>query len=111
VQPFLLPYTTSKFAVRGMAKAFAVELGEHKIRVNSVHPCAVQTPMGGGGVLGIIGEALEAHPNLAGMFTNILPLEQAEPRDIANTILFLASDESRFFTAHELAPDAGVTEY
>lgn len=41
VQPFLLPYTTSKFAVRGMAKAFAVELGEHKIRVNSVHPSAM----------------------------------------------------------------------
>jgi SDR family mycofactocin-dependent oxidoreductase len=111
VQPFLVPYTTSKFAVRGMAKAFAVELGEHNIRVNSVHPCAVQTPMAGGGVLGIIGEALEAHPGLAGMFTNILPLQQAEPVDIANTILFLASDESRFFTAHELAPDAGVTEY
>jgi SDR family mycofactocin-dependent oxidoreductase len=111
VQPFLVPYTTSKFAVRGMAKAFAVELGEHNIRVNSVHPCAVQTPMGGGGVLGIIGEALEAHPNLGGMFTNILPLEQAEPRDIANTVLFLASDESRFMTAHELSPDAGVTEY
>ena len=52
VQPFLVPYTTSKFAVRGMAKAFAVELGEHGIRVNSVHPCAVRTPMGGGDVLG-----------------------------------------------------------
>jgi NAD(P)-dependent dehydrogenase (short-subunit alcohol dehydrogenase family) len=111
VQPFLVPYTTSKFAVRGMAKAFAVELGEHNIRVNSVHPCAVQTPMGGGGVLGIIGEALEAHPQLGGMFTNILPLEQAQPVDIANTVLFLASDESKFFTAHELSPDAGVTEY
>jgi SDR family mycofactocin-dependent oxidoreductase len=111
VQPFLVPYTTSKFAVRGMAKAFAVELGEHNIRVNSVHPCAVQTDMGGGDVLGIIGEALEAHPGLGAMFTNILPLGQAEPRDISNTVLFLASDESRFFTAHELSPDAGVTEY
>lgn len=111
VQPFLVPYTTSKFAARGMAKAFAAELGEHRIRVNSVHPCAVQTPMGGGDVLGIIGEALEKHPNLGGMFTNVLPLEQAEPRDISDTVLFLASDESSFFTAHELSPDAGVTEY
>ena len=67
--------------------------------------------MGGGDVLGIIGEALEAHPNLGGMFTNVLPIGQAEPVDIANTVLFLASDESRFFTAHELSPDAGVTEY
>lgn len=111
VQPFLVAYCTSKFAVRGMAKAFAVELGEHKIRVNSVHPCAVQTPMAGGGVLGVIGDALEAHPQLGAMFNNILPHGQAEPIDIANTVLFLASDESRFYTAHELAPDAGVTEY
>ncbi|MFT4043293.1 MAG: mycofactocin-coupled SDR family oxidoreductase [Gordonia sp. (in: high G+C Gram-positive bacteria)] len=111
VQPFLVPYTTSKFAVRGMAKAFAVELGEYNIRVNSVHPCAVNTPMGGGDVLGIIGEALEQHPKLGGMFANILPVEQAQPSDITNTVLFLASDQSTFITAHELAPDAGVTEY
>ncbi|MEJ2867772.1 mycofactocin-coupled SDR family oxidoreductase [Actinomycetospora sp. OC33-EN08] len=111
VQPFLVPYTTSKFAVRGMAKAFAVELGEHHIRVNSVHPCATATPMADESVLGILGPALEAHPRLAGMFTNILPLEQAQPEDQTNAVLFLASDESRFVTAHELAADAGVTEY
>ena len=48
VQPFMVPYTTSKFAVRGMAKAFAAELGQHNIRVNSVHPTGVNTPMGSG---------------------------------------------------------------
>jgi SDR family mycofactocin-dependent oxidoreductase len=111
VQPFLIPYTTSKFAVRGMAKAFAVELGEHNVRVNSVHPSAVKTPMGSDAVLGIVGEALEAHPKLGGMFTNLLPVDQLEPSDITDTVLFLASDASRTMTAHELAPDAGVTEY
>ena len=111
VQPFLIPYTTSKFAVRGMAKAFAVELGEHNVRVNSVHPSAVKTPMGSNDVLAIVGEALEAHPKLGGMFTNLLPVEQLEPEDITDTVLFLASDASKTMTAHELAPDAGVTEY
>ena len=48
VQPFMVPYTTSKFAVRGIAKAFAAELGQHNIRVNSVHPTGVNTPMGSG---------------------------------------------------------------
>lgn len=111
VQPFLVPYTTSKFAVRGMAKAFAAELGEYGVRVNSVHPSAVRTPMGSSDVLAIVGEGLEAHPRLAGMFTNILPVEQLEPEDITGTVLFLASEESRSMTAHELVPDAGVTEY
>lgn len=111
VQPFLVHYTTSKFAVRGMAKAFAVELGEHNVRVNSVHPCAVDTPMASQVVMDSMAGSLERHPKLAGMFTNILPDDRAMPRDISNTVVFLASDESRFITAHELAPDGGVTEY
>lgn len=111
VQPFLVHYTTSKFAVRGMAKAFAAELGEHNIRVNSVHPCAVDTPMASQVVMDSMADSLERHPALAGMFTNILPVDRADPRDISNTVVFLASDESRFITAHELVPDAGVTEY
>ena len=45
------------------------------------------------------------------MSTDILPLQQPEPAGIANTVLFLASDGPRFFPAHELPPDAGVTEY
>ena len=46
VQPFMVPYTTSKFAVRGMAKAFAAELGKYGIRVNSVHPTGREHPDG-----------------------------------------------------------------
>jgi NAD(P)-dependent dehydrogenase (short-subunit alcohol dehydrogenase family) len=45
------------------------------------------------------------------MFANMMPVEITQPEDVADAVLFLASDESRFVTAHELAPDAGVTEF
>jgi SDR family mycofactocin-dependent oxidoreductase len=111
VQPFMVPYTTSKFAVRGMAKAFAAELAQHRIRVNTVHPTGVNTPMGSGDMGRVLGEAIAGNPRLGGMFTNLLPVDITEPTDVADTVLFLASDESKFITAHELAPDAGVTEF
>ena len=111
VQPFMVPYTTSKFAVRGMAKAFAAELGQHNIRVNSVHPTGVNTPMGSGTMQAEIGAAIAGYDRLGAMFINMLPVDGTEPRDVADTVLFLASDESKFITAHEIAPDAGVTEF
>jgi SDR family mycofactocin-dependent oxidoreductase len=111
VQPFMVPYTTSKFAVRGMAKAFAAELGAHHIRVNTVHPTGVNTPMGSADMQAQLGAAIGAYPRLGAMFTNLLPVESTEPEDVAETVLFLASDESRYITAHEIAPDAGVTEF
>jgi SDR family mycofactocin-dependent oxidoreductase len=111
VQPFMVPYTTSKFAVRGMAKAFAAELGQHNIRVNSVHPTGVNTPMGSGNMQAEIGAAIAGYDRLGPMFMNMLPVDGTEPEDVADTVLFLASDESKFITAHEIAPDAGVTEF
>jgi SDR family mycofactocin-dependent oxidoreductase len=111
VQPFMVPYTTSKFAVRGMAKAFAAELGKHNIRVNSVHPTGVNTPMGSGSMQAELGAAIAGYDRLAPMFTNLLPVDITQPEDVADTVLFLASDESKFITAHEIAPDAGVTEF
>jgi SDR family mycofactocin-dependent oxidoreductase len=111
VQPFMVPYTTSKFAVRGMAKAFAAELGQHHIRVNSVHPTGVNTPMGTGNMAAELGTAIAGYERLGAMFMNMLPVDITEPEDVADTVLFLASDESKFITAHELAPDAGVTEF
>jgi SDR family mycofactocin-dependent oxidoreductase len=111
VQPFMIPYTTSKFAVRGMAKAFAAELGQHGIRVNSVHPTGVATPMGSGSMQAEIGAAIAGYQRLAPMFMNMLPVDITQPEDVADTVLFLASDESKYITAHEIAPDAGVTEF
>jgi NAD(P)-dependent dehydrogenase (short-subunit alcohol dehydrogenase family) len=52
-----------------------------------------------------------AYDRLGAMFMNMLPVDGTEPRDVADTVLFLASDESKFITAHEIAPDAGVTEF
>ncbi|HEY2221734.1 mycofactocin-coupled SDR family oxidoreductase [Actinomycetospora sp.] len=111
VQPFMVPYTTSKWAVRGMAKAFAAELAQHSIRVNSVHPTGMATGMGSGAMQAALGEAMAENPRPGAMFTNMLPVEITAPEDVAETVLFLASDESRFITAHEIAPDAGVTEF
>ncbi len=107
----MVPYTTSKFAVRGMAKAFAAELGKHNIRVNSVHPTGVNTPMGSGTMAAELGAAIAGYDRLGAMFMNLMPVDITEPEDVADTVLFLASDESKFITAHELAPDAGVTEF
>ena len=111
VQPFMVHYTTSKFAVRGMAKAFAAELAKDHIRVNSVHPTGVNTPMGTGNIQEVLGRAMADNPRPAAMFTNMLPVESTEPEDVADAIVFLASTESKFVTAHELAVDAGVTQY
>lgn len=111
VQPFMVPYTASKFAVRGMAKAFAAELAKHHIRVNSLHPTGVATPMGSGDMQAVLGAAMAGDQRLGMMFANMLPVETTQPEDVADSVLFLASDESRYVTAHELAPDAGVTEF
>lgn len=111
VQPFMVPYTTSKWAVRGMAKAFAVELGRHHVRVNSLHPTGVATPMGTGDMGASIGAAMAHDQRLGPMFTNLIPVDVTRPEDVADAVLFLASDESRYVTAHEIAPDAGVTEF
>ena len=111
VQPFMVPYTTSKFAVRGMAKAFAAELGKHNIRVNSVHPTGVVTPMGSGGMQAELTAAIAGDERLGVMFMNMMPVDITQPDDVADTVLFLASDESRYVTAHEISPDAGVTEF
>ena len=110
VQPFMVAYTTSKWAVRGMAKAFATELAQHSIRVNSVHPTGVATGMTGDGMQAALGEAMADNPRPSTMFMNMLPVDVTAAEDVADTVLFLASDESRYITAHELSPDAGVTE-
>ena len=105
--PYLAPYVAAKHGVVGIAKTMANELAAHKIRVNTVHPTGVRTPMGEG--LGGL-EALIAHdPNLGPIFMNTLPVEIVEPRDISNAVLFLASDEAQYVTGLEFTVDAGNT--
>ncbi len=106
--PFLAPYVASKHAVTGLTRALAAELAQHMIRVNSLHPTGVNTPMGAMG--NAFGPALEKNPRPAAMLGNMLPIEATEPEDQSNAVLFLASEESRYVTALAMTVDAGNTQ-
>jgi SDR family mycofactocin-dependent oxidoreductase len=108
VQPFMVHYTASKHAVTGMTRAFAAELGRHNIRVNSVHPGAVNTPMGSGNMMAALTHAAETNPVLNNMGTPFLPTFAAEAEDIANAVAFLASDDARLITSEHLSIDQGA---
>jgi NAD(P)-dependent dehydrogenase (short-subunit alcohol dehydrogenase family) len=107
----MIHYTASKHAVTGMARGFAAELGRHGIRVNSVHPGPVASDMGSGDMVAEIGRTMESHPQLSNMLSGFLPEGICEPQDIADAVLWLASDESRFVTAAAIAVDGGTTQY
>jgi len=93
-----LAYVASKFAVRGMTKATAMEYGKHNIRVNSVHPGFIQTPM-----------MVEATDEVGGEALAQIPLGRiADPVEVSNLVLFLASDESSYITGSEHLVDAGM---
>jgi 3alpha(or 20beta)-hydroxysteroid dehydrogenase len=105
-------YCASKGAVRLMSKALAVELGPRQIRVNSVHPTLVNTPLGLGAMQDLIDGGVPL-PNKEAMIDVVkmqTPLGRfAEPDDIANAIAFLASDESKYITGTEIVVDGGLT--
>ena len=105
--PYLAPYVAAKHGVVGIAKTMANELARHKIRVNTVHPTGVNTPMGNG--LGGLNALIEKDPSLGPIYMNTLPVESVEPRDISNAVLFLASDEAQYVTGLEFTVDAGNT--
>ncbi|CAM2802211.1 mycofactocin-coupled SDR family oxidoreductase [Skermania piniformis] len=111
MQPFMVHYTASKHAVTGMARGLAAELGKHRIRVNSLHPGAVNTPMGTGDMLAALGRTLETNPPLAHMITPFLPDWVAEPEDVADAVYWLVSGGSRLVTAAAIAVDLGSTQY
>lgn len=93
-------YTDTKFAVRGMTKAAAVECAHYGIRVNSVHPGVIATPM-------VVQEDTKAAVE---EFAKQIPIKRiAEPEEITNLVLFLASDESSYSTGAEFVADGGVT--
>ena len=105
--PYLAPYVAAKHGVVGIARTMANELASHKIRVNTVHPTGVDTPMGTG--LGGLESLISRDPNLGPIYMNTLPVETVDPRDISNAVLFLASDEARYVTGLEFTVDAGNT--
>ena len=94
-------YTASKWALRGITKCHAYELGSSGIRVNSVHPGGVDTPMG---------NAAGRPKEEVNQVFRRLPLGRiGDPKEIANASLFLASDESSYVTGAEIAVDGGWT--
>ena len=111
MQPFMVQYTTSKHAVTGMTRAFAAELGQYDIRVNSVHPGPVSTPMGTGTMRNRIEETARSNPRLEVMGTSFLNEYSASAEQIADAVAFLASDESSFITAEHLSVDGGAQHF
>ncbi len=95
--PYLGAYVASKWAVRGLTKTAAIDLGAKNIRVNSVHPGGIDTPM----VAGTSGDA---------PFYKRLPVPRMGSADeAARAVLFLASDEASYIAGAELAVDGGAT--
>jgi 3alpha(or 20beta)-hydroxysteroid dehydrogenase len=91
--PMMHPYVASKWAVRGLAKSAAIELGKFKIRVNSIHPGFIRTPM------------TKYFPD----DMVIAPLGRpGQPEEVSPFVVFLASDESSFATGAEFVIDGGL---
>lgn len=96
-----LAYTASKFAVRGMTKAAAAEFAQFGIRVNSVHPGVIRTPM----------TEQEGVKELVQEMAKDIPMKRiAEPEEITNLVLYLASDESSYSTGTEFVADGGLIQ-
>jgi len=111
--PWNMPYNMSKYGVTGMSKSFAQELAKDGIRVNSVHPGGVDTPMAQG-IMGVedsgFVKGMAENPSLTGMLTQWIP-GMMEAREISNAVLFLASDEAKWVTGHAMAVDGGLSQY
>jgi SDR family mycofactocin-dependent oxidoreductase len=105
-------YVAAKHGVVGLMRTVAVELGANSIRVNSVHPTNVNTPMFmNEGTMKMFRPDLE-NPGVedfepVAKFMHVLPVGWVEPVDISNAVLFLASDESRYITGLPVTVDAG----
>ena len=94
-----LAYMGSKFAVRGLTKAAAVEFGKQNIRANSVHPGYIKTPM-----------MVEATDEDGQGAADAIPLARmAEAKEVSDLVIFLASDESSFLTGTEQVIDGGMS--
>jgi SDR family mycofactocin-dependent oxidoreductase len=106
-------YIAAKHGVLGLMRAFAVELGQHSIRVNSVHPSQVNTPMTMNDITFKLFRPDLENPGPDdfapfSQMTHTMPVPWVEAGDISNAVLFLASDESRYVTGVSLPVDAGA---
>jgi (+)-trans-carveol dehydrogenase len=110
--PNLAPYGAAKSGLIGLMKTLALELAAHSIRVNSIHPTTVRTPM----LINPVNFQLfrpdlenptQEDAEVVYRSLNALPIPYVEPVDISNALLFLASDEARYITGITLPVDAG----
>ena len=98
-------YAASKWGLTGLTKSWAIELAPHGIRVNSLHPTGVNTPMNDG-LAALEGlTPAEVAERSAG---NLLPVPWVEPEDVAAAVCYLASEDARYITGSQLVLDAGL---
>lgn len=98
-------YMAAKHGVIGLMRYFATSLAEKNIRVNSVHPTGVDTPM-------IMNDSVRAyaaaHPDFAAVFENLLPVPFVECADVTEAMIYLCGHSGRFVTGVTLPVDAGL---
>ena len=102
----LLAYSASKAGLVNLARNYASFLASHHIRVNTVHPGAVNTPMINNQMMADRFASLHPEDGLA--LVPAIPVQAAEPADIANAMVWLCSEESRYFTGNAVRIDAGA---
>lgn len=99
-------YASSKHGVVGLMRSAANAYAEHNIRVNTVHPTGVFTPMVANEHMARVFQENPSAPKLA---TNLLPVPFIEAQDVTNAVVWLATDKSRYITGTTIAVDAGYT--
>ena len=108
---FLSHYSAAKHALVGLARSLANELAPHRIRVNTIHPTNVDTPMIQNESLKTLfgGPDLSREDYAAAMTSmNLLQIPWVDADDVSEALMFLASDSGRFLTGVALPVDAGV---
>jgi SDR family mycofactocin-dependent oxidoreductase len=98
-------YAASKWGLTGLTKSWAIELAPYNIRVNSIHPTGVNTPMNDGLAALEGATPREIAERSAG---NLLPVPWIEPEDVAGAVLYLVSERARYVTGAQLVLDAGL---
>ena len=101
-----LAYAAAKHGLVGLMRSYANSLAPHRIRVNTVHPTGVRTPM-------VVNETMQkflaTDRSLSNPMANALPVDMVEPVDISNAVVWLVSDDARYVTGITLPVDAGFT--
>jgi SDR family mycofactocin-dependent oxidoreductase len=98
-------YAAAKWGLTGLTKSWAIELAPHGIRVVSIHPTGVNTPMNDG-----LAELEGLTPREIGERSagNLLPVPWIEPEDVAQAVVYLASEKARYITGSQFVIDAGL---